>query len=96
MSRISLICYSTVQSVIVNLYTKYEHSTLKGCFEIFDEKCTIQSMTERKSNKYKQITLELQWLEHRWLVYHCYFELVLESQGKNPIATDIYIWDNLM
>ena len=37
-------------------------------------------------------TVELQWLEHRWLVYHGYFELVLESLGKNPIAADIIIF----
>ena len=24
-------------------------------------------------------TVELQWLEHRWLIYHGYFDLVLES-----------------
>ena len=27
-------------------------------------------------------TVELQWLEHRWLVHHGCFELVLESLGK--------------
>ena len=32
--------------------------------------------------------VELQWLEHWWLVYHSSFKLVLESLGKNPIATD--------
>ena len=37
-------------------------------------------------------TARLQWLEHRWLVYHGYFELVLESLGKNPIAADIIIF----
>ena len=37
-------------------------------------------------------TVELQWLEHRWLVYHGYFELVLESLGKTPIAADIIIF----
>ena len=37
-------------------------------------------------------TVDLQWLEHRWLVYHGYFELVLESIGKNPIAADIIIF----
>ena len=37
-------------------------------------------------------TVELQWLEHRWLVYHGYFELVLESLGKNPIAADNIIF----
>ena len=34
-------------------------------------------------------TVELQWLEHCWLVYHDCFELVLESLGKNPIAADV-------
>ena len=36
-------------------------------------------------------TVELQWLEHGWLVYHGFFKLVLESLGKNPIAADIII-----
>ena len=34
-------------------------------------------------------TVELQWLEHSWLVHHGCFELVLESLGKNPIAADL-------
>ena len=33
-------------------------------------------------------TVELRWLEHRWLVYHDCFELVLEPLGKNLIAAD--------
>ena len=33
-----------------------------------------------------------QWLEHRWLIYYDYFELVHESDGKNPIAADISIF----
>ena len=37
-------------------------------------------------------TVELQWLEHRWLVYKGYFELVFESLGKYPIAADISIF----
>ena len=37
-------------------------------------------------------TVKPQWLEHRWLVYHGYFELVLESIGKNPIDADIIIY----
>ena len=36
-------------------------------------------------------TVKLQWLEHR-LLCHGYFELVLESLGKHPIATDIIIF----
>ena len=37
-------------------------------------------------------TVELQWLEHWWLVYHGCFELVLESLGK---LSYLQIWDNL-
>ena len=37
-------------------------------------------------------TVELQWLEHRRIVYHGCFELVLESLGKNSIAADIIIF----
>ena len=35
------------------------------------------------------ITVELQWLEHWWLVYHGCFELVLESLGNNPMVADL-------
>ena len=38
---------------------------------------------------FKLGTIELQWLEHYWLVYHGCFELVLESLGKNLIAADL-------
>ena len=34
-------------------------------------------------------TVELQWLEHGWLIYHGCFELVLKSLGKNPVAADV-------
>ena len=34
-------------------------------------------------------TVELQWLEHCWLVYHGCFELVLESLGKNRLVADL-------
>ena len=34
-------------------------------------------------------TVELQWLEYWWLVYHGCFELVLQPLGKNPIAADL-------
>ena len=37
-------------------------------------------------------TVELQWLKHRWLICHGYFELVLESPGINPIAADIIVF----
>ena len=38
-------------------------------------------------------TIDFQWLEHRWIVYHGYFELVLESLTKNPIAADIIVFE---
>ena len=34
-------------------------------------------------------TVKLQWLEHRWLVYHGYFELPIGSIGTHPIAANI-------
>ena len=37
-SRRRLVCNPKVQHVIINLYTKYESSSLQGCGEIFDEK----------------------------------------------------------
>ena len=44
-----------------------------------------------------KVTVELQWLEHRWLVYHGYFELVLESLGKKSHSyRHYYIWNNLV
>ena len=37
----------------------------------------------------KTCTVELQWLEHCWLVYHGCFEQVLKSLGNNLIAADL-------
>ena len=34
-------------------------------------------------------TVELQWLEHWWLVYHGCFELVLESIGINRLVANL-------
>ena len=39
-SRRRLVCNPTIQHVIINLYTKYDSSSLQGCGEIFDEKVT--------------------------------------------------------
>ena len=36
--RRRLVCNPTIQHVIINLYTKYDSSSLQGCGEIFDEK----------------------------------------------------------
>ena len=33
-----LVCNPTIQHIIINMYTKYDFSSLKGCGEIFDEK----------------------------------------------------------
>ena len=37
-SRRRLVCNPTIQHVIINLYTKYDSSSLQGYGEIFDEK----------------------------------------------------------
>ena len=37
-SKRRLVCNPTIQHVIINLYTKYDSSSLQGCGEIFDEK----------------------------------------------------------
>ena len=37
-SRRRLVCNPTIQHVIINLYIKYDSSSLQGCGEIFDEK----------------------------------------------------------
>ena len=39
----------------------------------------VQLWTHRGLGSASVITVELQWLEHRWLVYQGFFELVLES-----------------
>ena len=36
-------------------------------------------------------TVELQWLQHWWLMHHSYFKLVLESLTKNSIPADITV-----
>ena len=41
---------STIQLVVVNLYTKFEVSILNGCKDIFDEK----SVEKEKKNKYTE------------------------------------------
>ena len=35
------------------------------------------------------ITIELQWLEHWWLVYHGCFKLDFESLGTNPTSANL-------
>ena len=37
----------------------------------------------------RSYTVELQWLEHWWLVYHGCFEHVLESLGKQILTADL-------
>ena len=48
-SRIRLVLNPTIQQVVINLHTKYEHSSLHGCGEIFDEKFHY-SKNGRKEN----------------------------------------------
>ena len=37
-NRGRLVCNPTIQHVIINMYTKYDSSSLQDCGEIFDEK----------------------------------------------------------
>ena len=48
-SRRRLVLNPTIQQVVINLHIKYEHSTLHGYWEIFDEKCH-SSKYGRKEN----------------------------------------------
>ena len=50
-SRRKLVCDPTIQHVIINLYTKYDCSSLQGCGEIFDEKVLRNyGRTERRKD----------------------------------------------
>ena len=61
------------------------------------EQAFIAGDFTRVSSNCCEHTVELQWLEHRWLVYHDCFELVLESLGKKIHSCRHYhIWDNLV
>ena len=42
-SRWRLVLNPTIQQVVINLHTKYEHSSLHGCWEIFDKKFSPKS-----------------------------------------------------
>ena len=60
------------------------------CLHIYAPKTGIQSkiglnteVTEEGQTHTDQNTIDLQWLEHCWLVYHCCFELVLVPSKKN-------------
>ena len=52
----------------------------------------LSSVTYIEVKQRKQYTGEFQWIEHRWLVFHGYFELVLESLGNIPqLQTLLYL-----
>ena len=47
----------------------------------------------QKKHFFMKRTVELQWLEQRWLVYNSYFEHVIESLTKKiTIAADIIVF----
>ena len=52
----------------------------------------LESPRQGDSNENTQYTVGFQWLEHQWLVYHGYFEHVLESLTKNTILADITVY----
>ena len=63
------------------------------------QKKVLISKKKNKKNNYfissgsknSTTSIKLQWLEHRWLVYRGYFEIVLEFLGKHHIVADIII-----
>ena len=59
-SRRRLVCNPTIQHVIINLYTKYDSSSLHGCGEIFDEKVLrnygrTDGQTDRMTDRCKPV-----------------------------------------
>ena len=55
-SRRSLVCNHTIQHVIINLYTKYDSSSLQGSGEIFDEKVLrTDGRTDRMTDRCKPV-----------------------------------------
>ena len=71
------------------LSDKMEEQEIKPTIPRFVVTTTILLTSILKSKQIYEKTVELQWLKHRWLVYHGCFELVLESLGKNCIAADL-------
>ena len=54
------ICNPTIQLVLVDLYTKYEVSILKGCGDIFDKKVLRNyGRTDRTMDRYKPVFPQL-------------------------------------
>ena len=54
-SRRRLVCNPTIQHVIINLYTKYDSSSLQDCGEIFDEKVLRNYRTDGMTDRCKPV-----------------------------------------
>ena len=100
---ISCIKYSRERQTISRLDLSYLAQRLMGIIQILikmSERCPNENF-QHSTNQWglfatmlhykKQRTVELQWLKHRWLVYHGYFELVLVSLETFPITGDIIV-----
>ena len=77
-SRRRLVCNPTIQHVIINLYTKYDSSSLQGCGEIFDEKVLrnygrtdgrTDGMTDRCKPVYPPLLQSGGIITLSWMVY---------------------------
>ena len=55
--RRMLICNPTIQLVVVDLYTKYEVSTLNGCEDIFDEKFGKKNKEQTKGRTNRRMPI---------------------------------------
>ena len=49
-----MVLYITIQQIVINLYTKYVHSSLHGCWEIFDKNLYFKVWKKRKLDKYRE------------------------------------------
>ena len=92
---------SVVQTLYDNPYTMEIDTTsqVHKCIQADGTQidCAVANATYSGttcSNVVKEVcTVKLQWLEHAWLVYHSYFELLLKSLGKNSmLAADTIIF----
>ena len=73
---------------------RYHWNIQELCDKRWQNVCKRFLLVERRTDK---TTVELQWLEHGWLVYHGCFELVLKSLGKKSHSCRIrIIWSDFL
>ena len=74
-------CLLCLHNICMDLKDMEEQNEIT-CLHFFH----MRWMTQKEFTAY---TVELQWLEHYWPVYHGCFKLVLVPLGKTPISADL-------